>query len=163
MCDRPQLLTQSRASPTLQCHPQLDRYAIKTYKADLRHLGAEISSESTAHTPRIEKSLKATIAKKMDAPDITLLESDSHCSPGNQLVTVTSQDRNSSTGHPDHLFKIPTPITISHFGGNDEITNLVRVAWGNSRHGKKIFLIGSSHSALMILNLLIFSKKNIQL
>lgn len=92
MCDRPQLLTQSRASPTLQCHPHLDRYAIKTYKADLRHLGAEISSESTAHTLRIEKSLEATIAEKMDAPDITLLESDSHCSPGNSpLRTETVQ------------------------------------------------------------------------
>ena len=60
VCDSPQLLTQSRASPTLQCHPHLNRYAIKTYKADLRHLGAEISSDSTVHTLRTENSLEAT-------------------------------------------------------------------------------------------------------
>lgn len=105
--------------------PHLNRYAIKTYKADLRHLGAEISSDSTAHTPRTENSLEATkengcpwhhsariwfslFSRKSDC--------DRHLSGQKQFIRP-----------PRSFIKIPTP------------------------------------SVLRILNLLIFSKKNIQL
>lgn len=125
MCDRPQLLTQSRASLTLQCHPHLDRYAIKNYEADLRHLGAEISSDSTAHTPRTENSLEAT--KENGCPwhhsariwfslFSRKLGCDHHLSGKKQFIRP-----------PRSFIKIPTL------------------------------------SVLRILNLLIFSKKNIQL
>lgn len=125
VCDSPQLLTQSRASPTLQCHPHLNRYAIKTYKADLRHLGAKISSDSTAHTLRTENSLEAT--KENGCPWhhsariwFSLFSRKSDCdhnlSGQKQFIRP-----------PRSFIKIPTP------------------------------------SVLRILNLLIFSKKNIQL
>lgn len=83
MCDQPQLPSQS-LSYTSACHLYLDRSTINTCKADLHHPGAELSSDATALTPRAastEISSPATRVKKVDAPDISLLESASHNSP----------------------------------------------------------------------------------
>lgn len=61
------------------------------------------------------------------------------------------------------ILKIPTPTVLNHCGWNDEITNLLTVAWTICRLEKVIILVRSNCSAFRILNLLIFSKKNIQL
>jgi hypothetical protein len=89
-----------------------------------------------------------------------------HWLSGTREVTVELSKGLKTVSHQPteiSLKKTSKPQILNHLCGTDGMTNLLTIACNICRYGKRILLMRLNHSTSEILNLLIFSKKNMQL